>query len=86
VTLNLTNAQNLLAVTPLTRIMTTDGSTTSPSSTPMITIHITPEVAQALLNSASVDKTKLAELLQQSTTTTTAQATTDSNPSMNSTS
>lgn len=34
----------------------------------MITIHIIPEVAQALLGSTSVDKTKLAELLQQTNT------------------
>jgi hypothetical protein len=34
----------------------------------MITIHIIPEVAQALLNSTSVDKAKLAELLQQANT------------------
>jgi len=64
VTINFTNAQDLLAVAPLTRITTTDGSSSS-SSVPMITIHIIPEVAQALLGSTSVDKAKLAELLQQ---------------------
>ena len=66
VTINFTNAQDLLAVAPLTRITptltTTDGSS---SGVPMITIHIIPEVAQALLGSTSVDKAKLAELLQQ---------------------
>ncbi len=64
VTINFTNAQDLLAVAPLTRITTTDGSSSS-SGVPMITIHIIPEVAQALLGSTSVDKAKLAELLQQ---------------------
>jgi hypothetical protein len=67
VTINFTNAQDLLAVAPLTRITptltTTDGS--SSSNIPMITIHIIPEVAQALLGSTSVDRAKLAELLQQ---------------------
>jgi len=66
VTINFTNAQDLLAVAPLTRITptltTTDGSS---SNVPMITIHIIPEVAQALLGSTSVDRAKLAELLQQ---------------------
>jgi hypothetical protein len=33
----------------------------------MITIHIIPEVAQALLGSTTVDKARLAELLQQAT-------------------
>jgi translation elongation factor EF-G len=68
VTINFTNAQDLLAVAPLTRITptltTTDGSSSS-SNIPMITIHIIPEVAQALLGSTSVDRAKLAELLQQ---------------------
>jgi hypothetical protein len=67
VTINFTNAQDLLAVAPLTRITTTDGSSSS-SSVPMITIHIIPEVAQALLGSTSVDKAKLAELIQQAST------------------
>ncbi|CAF1161228.1 unnamed protein product [Adineta ricciae] len=66
VTINFTNAQDLLAVAPLTRITptltTTDGSS---STVPMITIHIIPEVAQALLGSSTVDKNKLVELLQQ---------------------
>jgi len=66
VTINFTNAQDLLAVAPLTRITptltTTDGSS---SNVPMITIHIIPEVAQALLGSSSVDRAKLVELLQQ---------------------
>jgi hypothetical protein len=65
VTINFTNAQDLLAVAPLTRITTSDGSS---SSVPMITIHIIPEVAQALLGSTSVDKAKLAELIQQAST------------------
>ncbi|CAF0826629.1 unnamed protein product [Adineta steineri] len=99
VTINFTNAQDLLAVAPLTRITptitTTDGSSSS-SNVPMITIHIIPEVAQALLGSTSVDKAKLAELLQQaalnnsaSNTTTTATAISDlatTNTSTNSTS
>ncbi|CAF0926938.1 unnamed protein product [Adineta steineri] len=63
VTINFTNAQDLFTVSPLTR--TTDASSSSSSSVPMITIHILPEVAQALLGSTSVDKAKLAELLQQ---------------------
>jgi hypothetical protein len=53
----------------------------------MITIHIIPEVAQALLGSTSVDKAKLAELLQQAAANNAA--TTDSmtmNTSTNSTS
>ncbi|CAF0977429.1 unnamed protein product [Rotaria sordida] len=69
VTINFTNAQDLLAIAPLTRLTptltTTDGTSPSSSSVPMITIHIIPEVAQALLGSTSVDKAKLAELLQQ---------------------
>lgn len=88
VTINFTNAQDLLAVAPLSRI-TTDNS----SGAPMITIHIVPEVAQALLGSTSVDKAKLAEFLQQATannssssSTTTINPTSDSNTSMNSTS
>jgi hypothetical protein len=83
VTINFTNAQDLLAVAPLTRITTTDAS--SSSTVPMITIHIIPEVAQALLGSTSVDKAKLAELLQQANSSSTTTIT-DSNTSMNSTS
>ncbi|CAF2872928.1 unnamed protein product [Rotaria sp. Silwood2] len=60
---NFTNAQDILAVALLTRITTIDGS--SSSSVPMITIHIIPEVAQALLASTPVDKAKFAELLHQ---------------------
>lgn len=67
VTINFANAQDLFAMAPLTRgtgnLITTDGS--SSSGMPMITIHIIPEVAQALLGSTTVDKAKLAELLQQ---------------------
>ncbi|CAF3795924.1 unnamed protein product [Rotaria sp. Silwood1] len=73
VTINFTNAQDLLAIAPLTRltptITTTDGTSSSSSTVPMITIHIIPEVAQALLGSTSVDKAKLAELLQQANAT-----------------
>ncbi|CAF4911168.1 unnamed protein product, partial [Rotaria sp. Silwood2] len=65
VTINFTNAQDLLALAPLTRITTADGSSSSSSSVLMIAIHIIPEVAQALLGSTSIDKAKLAELLQQ---------------------
>ncbi|CAF2512516.1 unnamed protein product [Rotaria sp. Silwood2] len=67
VTINLTNAQDLFTNTSLTRLTTT----TDPSSSgtvPMITIHILPEVAQALLGSTSIDKNKLADLLQQANT------------------
>ena len=86
VTINFTNAQDLLSIAPLTRVTTTDGS--SSSNVPMITIHIVPEVAQALLGSTSIDRAKLAELIQQATTnnSSTTTATTDSNTSMNSTS
>ncbi|CAF3933214.1 unnamed protein product [Rotaria sp. Silwood2] len=90
VTINFTNAQDLLAIAPLTRLTTTDGTSSSSSTVPMITIHIIPEVAQALLGSTSVDKAKLAELLQQanvnnsSSTTISDSATT--NTSANSTS
>ena len=66
VTINFTNAQDLFGVSPLTRATSTgDASSPSSSNVPMITIHILPEVAQALLGSTSVDKAKLAELLQQ---------------------
>ncbi|CAF1424713.1 unnamed protein product [Rotaria magnacalcarata] len=91
VTINFTNAQDLLAIAPLTRItptLTTDGS--SSSNVPMITIHIIPEVAQALLGSTSVDKVKLAELIQQANannaSSTTISDSTATNTSMNSTS
>jgi translation elongation factor EF-G len=65
VTINFTNAQDLLACAPLTRITTASDGSSSSSTVPMITIHIIPEVAQALLGSTTVDKAKLAELLQQ---------------------
>ncbi|UJR15951.1 hypothetical protein I4U23_002871 [Adineta vaga] len=90
VTINFTNAQDLLAVAPLTRITptltTTDGSS---SNVPMITIHIIPEVAQALLGSTSVDRAKLVELLQQANANNSSSTTSDSttkNTSSNSTS
>jgi len=56
----------------------------------MITIHILPEVAQALLGSTSVDRAKLAELLQQANTVNLSSTTTNNNhhhtsDSMNST-
>ena len=63
---------------------TTDGSSSS-SGVPMITIHIIPEVAQALLGSTSVDKAKLVELLQQASANNSS-STPDSNTSTNSTS
>jgi hypothetical protein len=90
VTINFTNAQDLLSVAPLTRLTTTDSSSSS-TNVPMITIHIIPEVAQALLGSTSVDRAKLVELLQQanannsSSTTSTSDSIT-TNTSMNSTS
>jgi len=85
VTINFTNAQDLFAVAPLTRT-TNDASSSSASSSssssstvPMITIHIIPEVAQALLGSTSVDKAKLAELLQQANTINITSTTTNNN-------
>ncbi|CAF3433172.1 unnamed protein product [Rotaria socialis] len=64
VTINLTNAQDLFGNASLTRT-TNDAS----SSGPMITIHILPEVAQAILGSTSIDRNKLADLLQQANST-----------------
>lgn len=68
-TINLNNAQDLFAVAPLARATSTgdasSASSTSAGVVPMITIHILPDVAQALLGSASVDRAKLVELLQQ---------------------
>ena len=67
-TINIANAQDLFTVTPLTRVtptLTTTADGLSSSNVPMITIHILPEFAQALLNSASVDRAKLTEFLQQ---------------------
>ena len=83
VTINFSSAQDLFTVAPLTRTnSTTDGSSASGSSVPMITIHIIPEVAQALLGSTTVDKTRLVELLQQanaiSLTSSSSTTTTDS--------
>ena len=98
VTINVTNAQDLLAIAPLSRITSTtattstvDGSSSSTSMVPMITIHIIPEVAHALFGSTSVDKSKLVELLQQanvnnSSSTTTISDSTFTNTSTNSTS
>lgn len=85
VTINFTNAQDLFAVAPLTRVSsTTDASSpTSSTTVPMITIHIIPEVAQALLGSTSVDKVKLAELLQQATATNNSSTTTTTNNNNN---
>jgi len=92
VTINLTNAQDLFALAPLARSASnTDNSSASSSTVPMITIHIIPEVAQALIDSTSVDKTKLAELLQQAnvmslpqtSSTSTAATTTNNNNNNN---
>lgn len=79
-TINFSNAQDLFTVAPLARSnSTTDASLASASSVPMITIHIAPEVAQALLGSTTVDKSRLAELLQQANAINlTSSATTDS--------
>lgn len=88
VTINLSNAQDLFTVAPLTRSnSTTDGSSASASTVPMITIHIIPEVAQALLGSTTVDKTRLVELLQQANAInlTTSSSTTTTMDSTNST-
>jgi hypothetical protein len=52
----------------------------------MITIHIIPEVAQALLGSTSVDKAKLAELLQQANVNNLSSDSINTNTSTNSTS
>ena len=65
VTINFSNAQDLLAVAPMSRMSSVSDGSSGSSSAPMITIHILPEVAQALLGSTSVDRVKLAELLQQ---------------------
>jgi len=72
VTINIANAQDLFTVSSLPRTNSTNESLTSNSSSggPMITIHIPPEFAQAIFGSASVDKTRLADLLQQSSVTT----------------
>lgn len=81
VTINFSSAQDLFTVAPLTRSnSTTDGLSASGSTVPMITIHIIPEVAQALLGSTTVDKTRLVELLQQANAInlTSSTATTDS--------
>jgi len=88
VTINFTNAQDLYAVAPLTRVTSTT-DTPSSSNVPMITIHIIPEVAQALLGSTSVDKVKLAELIQQANANNSASIATNNHfttDSMNSTS
>jgi len=84
VTINFSNAQDLFTLGSLTRTnSTTDNSSASSSSVPMITIHIIPEVAQALLGSTTVDKAKLAELLQQANTINLTSTTTDSTNSTN---
>jgi hypothetical protein len=84
VTINFSNAQDLFTVAPLTRSSSTNDNSSASSSTtvPMITIHIIPEVAQALLGSTTVDKNKLAELLQQANTINIT-STTDSTNSTN---
>lgn len=56
----------------------------SSSSVPMITIHILPEVAQAILGSTSVDRNKLADLLQQANTTNSFITTNNNNNNNNS--
>lgn len=84
VTINFSNPNDLLAVAaPLARSNSIGGETVvgTTSNVPMITIHIVPEIAQALLGSTSLDRTKLIELLQQATAT----ATTTSNTSSTST-
>lgn len=63
VTINFTNPQDFLAVAPLTRVSSTAESPSA--NVPVITIHILPEVAQALLGSTTFDRAKLVELLQQ---------------------
>ncbi|CAF1292329.1 unnamed protein product [Adineta ricciae] len=72
-----------------TDTLPSSSATTTSTGVPMITIHILPEVAQALLGSTSLDKAKLAELLQQANTpnssssTTITTTTTDSAPTNN---
>lgn len=72
--INIANPQDLFNSQPMSRVTsfltnpttTNDNSSTSSSTTvPMITIHIIPEMSQALLGTMTVDKTKLAEILQQ---------------------
>ena len=78
-----------LLLPPLTRGTSTTDTPSSSSQVPMITIHILPEVAQALLGSTSVDKAKLAELIQQANANNYASQTANnhaSTDSMNSTS
>lgn len=70
VTINIANAQDLFSVGSIPRVTqtltTTNGvSSASTAAVPMITIHILPEVAQALLGSTTFDQAKLAALLQQ---------------------
>lgn len=74
VMINIANPQDLFNSQPMSRVTsfltnpttTNDNSSTSSSTTvPMITIHIIPEMSQALLGTMTVDKTKLAEILQQ---------------------
>lgn len=67
VIINIANAQELFAVGSFARANLTNGvlSTSSSAGVPIITLHLGPELAQALFGSSSVDKTKLAELLQQ---------------------
>jgi hypothetical protein len=86
VTINFSNAQDLYAVAPLTRVTSTTDTPSSSSNVPMITIHIIPEVAQALLGSTSVDKVKLAELIQQANANNSATNNHFTTDSMNSTS
>lgn len=74
VTINFANQQDLLAVASGSRV--TSANEVQMSTTPMITIHILPEVAQALLNSTSVDRTKLVELLQQASANNPSQSST----------
>lgn len=90
VTINFSNAQDLFNVAPLNRLASSsttavtttttaaDGSLAS-SNGPMITIHIVPEVAHALLGSTSVDKAKLAELIQQANANNAASAASNNN-------
>lgn len=65
VTINLANAQDLFTNASSSSSAAAAATGTTGPAVSMITIHILPEVAQAILGSTSVDRNKLADLLQQ---------------------
>lgn len=78
VIINIANGQELFAVGSFTRANLTNGvlATNSSTGVPILTLHLGPELAQALFSSSSIDKTKLAELIQQSTVASSSSSTT----------